>query len=141
MATRILVPYDGSGPADAALRFAFETFPDASVEVLTVVEPFAEHTDAGSEHDRHHWREHATELAEEEFDEARTIAAEYDAPVDTDWRYGRPGHEIVDHVEDGEYDHVIMGCHGRSGIERIMLGSVAETTIRRVAIPVTVVPE
>lgn len=141
MTMRILVPYDGSDPAVAALKFTLETFPDASVEVLHVVEPFAEHTDAGSEHGRHRWREHATELAEAQFDGARAIAAEYDASIDTDWRYGRPGHEIVDHVEDGEYDHVVMGCHGRSGIERIMLGSVAETTIRRTSIPVTTVPE
>lgn len=141
MGEHILVPYDGSAPATAALRFAFETFPDATVEVLHVVEPFADHTDAGSEPDRHQWRDRATEIAAAEFDEARAIAAEYDAAIDTDWRYGRPAHEIVAHLEDGGFDHVVMGSHGRSGIDRLMMGSVAETTIRRSSVPVTVFPE
>jgi len=141
MVSRILVPYDASGPSGAALRFAFEHFPDASIEVLHVVEPFADHTDAGSDHGRHQWRERATELAAEHFDEARAIAAEYDATIETDWRYGRPGHEVVAHVESDDFDHIVMGSHGRSGIERLMLGSVAETTIRRAGVPVTVIPE
>ena len=110
MESRILVPYDGSDPATAALRFALETFPDATVEVL-------------------------------HFDEARAIAAEYDATVDTTWRYGRPGNEVIEHIQDGAYDHVAMGSHGRSGVERLMLGSVAETTIRRASVPVTVITE
>ncbi|MFC3957487.1 universal stress protein [Halovivax cerinus] len=141
MVSRILVPFDASAPSEAALRFAFEQFPDASVAVLHVVEPFADHTDAGSEHDRHRWRERATGMAEEHFDEARAIATEYDASIETDWRYGRPGHEVVAHAATGDYDHVVMGSHGRSGIERLMLGSVAETTIRRAGVPVTVIPE
>ncbi len=49
MGNPILVPHDGSEQADAALRFAFETFPDASVVVLHVVEPFPDHIDAGVE--------------------------------------------------------------------------------------------
>lgn len=140
MAERILVPYDGSVPATEALIFAFETFPEASIEVLYVVEPFAAHTDAGSDDARHEWRNRAAAIAGEQFDEARELAAEYDTSIETEWRYGRPGHEIVDRVAAGDVDHVVMGCHGRSGIERLMLGSVAETTIRRSDVPVTVIP-
>ncbi|ADD07547.1 UspA domain protein (plasmid) [Natrialba magadii ATCC 43099] len=141
MGARVLVPYDGSGPADASLRFAMETFPDASIEVLHVVEPFAEHTDAGVEDYRHRWLEKARGTANQMFEKAQAIAEEYDKTVETNWRYGRPGHGIVNHIDGGDFDHVVMGSHGRSGIERIMLGSVAETTLRRSSVPVTIVRE
>jgi len=52
---------------------------------------------------------------------------------------GRPAREITDELESGEYDHVVMGSHGRSGVSRILLGSVAETVLRRSPVPVTVV--
>ncbi|MFP8958033.1 universal stress protein [Natrialbaceae archaeon A-CW3] len=140
MVMRVLVPYDGSDPADASLRFAFEAFPEASIEIFHVVEPFAEHTDAGMEDYRRRWLEKASEIANRRFVKARTIADENDSLVKTEWRYGRPGHEIVSYIDEGDFDHVVMGSHGRSGIERLMIGSVTETTIRRASVPVTVVP-
>jgi nucleotide-binding universal stress UspA family protein len=35
---------------------------------------------------------------------------------------------------------VVMGTHGRGGIDRLLLGSVAEAVIRASAVPVTTVP-
>jgi len=35
--------------------------------------------------------------------------------------------------------HVVLGSHGREGVARYLLGSVAETVVRRVAVPVTAV--
>lgn len=141
MVDRILVPHDGGASSDAALRFAFEKFPDASVVVLYVVEPFAEHTEAGMESRRGDWREHAREYADEVFEGVRTVAEEFDATVDTEWRYGRPRSAILDVIEDRDVDHVVMGNRGREGLERVLLGSVAEATVRRSPIPVTVVHE
>ncbi|TYL36480.1 universal stress protein [Natronococcus pandeyae] len=138
MSDRILVPHDGSEQADAALRFALDTFPDASVVVLHVVEPFAEHTDAGVENGGR-WRERAREFAESVFDDVRDLAAEYETTVDTEWRYGRPRHVIVRYATETDVDHVVMGSHGRDGIDRILLGSVAEIVVRRAPVPVTVV--
>ena len=139
--SRVLVPYDGSAPAAESVRFALETFPDADVEVLHVVEPFAEHTDAGMEDYRRRWRERALRRAAETLEGAQAVAEEYDRSVETEWCYGRPGHEIVAHLEGGEFDHVVMGSRGRTGLERVMLGSVAETTLRRSPVPVTVIPD
>lgn len=34
---------------------------------------------------------------------------------------------------------VVMGTHGRAGLERVVLGSVAEKVVRRCVVPVTVV--
>ncbi len=42
---------------------------------------------------------------------------------------------IVDYVEDKEIDLIVMGTHGAKGIEKILLGSVAERVVKRVSCP------
>jgi nucleotide-binding universal stress UspA family protein len=42
-------------------------------------------------------------------------------------------------AEDHDVDGIVMGSHGRSGISRVLLGSVAETAVRRAPCPVTIV--
>ena len=138
MTDRVLVPYDGSDHADAALRFAFETHPDARIVVFHVVEPFAEHTDAGVEN-VHRWEDRAREYAESAFERAEAVAEASARSIETEWRYGRPKRVIVDYVGDHDVDHVVMGSRGRDGIDRLLLGSIAETVVRRVPVPVTVV--
>lgn len=48
--------------------------------------------------------------------------------------------EIKDAVHDLGIDLVIMGTHGRRGFQRLALGSVAETFVRRSPVPVMLVP-
>lgn len=142
MAHRVLVPYDGGEPAAAALSFALREHPDADVTVLHVVEPFPTHTAAGLEdaHDAD-WHERAAEAAEELFESARSVAADHDVQIDTEWRYGRPRHVIVEYLENDSVDQVVMGSHNRGAASRLFLGSVAEAVVRRSPVPVTVVRE
>lgn len=44
--------------------------------------------------------------------------------------------EIIDYVRDNGIDLVVMGTHGRSGIEHILIGSVAEKVVRKAPCPV-----
>jgi len=44
--------------------------------------------------------------------------------------------EIMDYIKEENIDLVIMGTHGRSGIEHILIGSVAEKIVRKSACPV-----
>lgn len=37
---------------------------------------------------------------------------------------------ILDRVEEADFDLIVMGSHGRTGLKRVLLGSIAETTIR-----------
>ncbi|MFA9425140.1 universal stress protein [Natronorubrum sp. A-ect3] len=140
MSETILVPHDDSEHADAALRFALETFPDAEIVVFHVVEPFAEHTDAGVE-DGRRWQRRARKYATDVFNGVHDIAAAVDASVETEWRYGRPKYVIVRYLEEEDIDQVVMGSRGRSGLDRLLLGSVAETVVRRASVPVTIVRE
>ena len=53
-------------------------------------------------------------------------------------RRGRAGAQILELVETGAFDLVVMGTHGRTGIRRVLLGSVAEKVVRHAACPVLV---
>ncbi len=52
---------------------------------------------------------------------------------------GEPGPGIVDAIAELKPDLVVMGTHGRHGIERVLLGSVAEKLVRLSPVPVLTV--
>jgi nucleotide-binding universal stress UspA family protein len=54
-------------------------------------------------------------------------------------RTGVPYREIVDLVTDERADLVVIGTHGRGGIDRALLGSVADRVVRLVPCPVLTV--
>ena len=143
MAKEILVAVDGSSQSDEALEYALAEFPDADVTVLTIVDPVAT-TDTGSPGlstteaslDR---SEQEHEHAERVLERASETAAERGRTVETVQRAGKPARAIVDYAEEHDVDHVVVGSHGRTGVSRILLGSVAETVVRRAPCKVTVV--
>lgn len=51
---------------------------------------------------------------------------------------GDPGHEITDLAQQESADLIVMPSHGRRGIERLLLGSVAERVLRLSHCPVLV---
>jgi universal stress protein A len=53
---------------------------------------------------------------------------------------GNPGDEIVDYAAKIGADLIVMGSHGRTGVRRILLGSVAEKVLHRATCPVLLVP-
>jgi universal stress protein A len=59
-----------------------------------------------------------------------------DVPVKKAVHTGVAFVEIVDHVRAEKIDLVVMGTHGRGGLEHILLGSVAEKVVRRAPCPV-----
>jgi nucleotide-binding universal stress UspA family protein len=61
-------------------------------------------------------------------------------PAEGELREGKPAAEIVRAAQELHADLVVMATHGRSGFQRWVLGSVAETVLRRAACPVLTVP-
>jgi nucleotide-binding universal stress UspA family protein len=59
--------------------------------------------------------------------------------VDTHVRYGNDAEEILDHATQKEIDLIAMSTHGRNGIKRFLLGSVAEKVLRHAQKPVFLV--
>ncbi len=64
------------------------------------------------------------------------IAKRVDVPVRKAVRTGVTFMEIIDYIKTENIDLVVMGTHGRSGIEHILIGSVAEKIVRKAPCPV-----
>ncbi|MEN6616207.1 MAG: universal stress protein [Syntrophorhabdus sp.] len=65
-----------------------------------------------------------------------------DVKVKTATREGTPFVEIIDYAKTEGIDLIVMGTHGRSGIEHILIGNVAEKVVRKSPCPVlTIRPE
>ncbi|AKB37448.1 Universal stress protein [Methanosarcina siciliae C2J] len=54
---------------------------------------------------------------------------------------GHPAEELIRYAEDNEMDVVIMGTFGKTGLDRLLLGSVAEKVVRHCKVPVMVISE
>jgi universal stress protein A len=44
---------------------------------------------------------------------------------------GDPATAIVEHARNGNYDLLVLGTHGRTGLSHVLMGSVAEKVVRR----------
>lgn len=142
MAKRILVPVDGSPQSERALEHALSEYSDAEVVVLYVIDPASAAYDSpmtagpvGVEE----WYENAEQNGNEIFEAAQERADEYGITLDTAIEVGQPARTITEYAEETGTDQIVIGSHGRSGVTRILLGSVAETVVRRAPCPVTVV--
>jgi nucleotide-binding universal stress UspA family protein len=142
----VLVPMDGSPLSKRALRIALEEHPDATVTVLHVIDPtqpgysYPIESDLDTEplHGSEDWYERSEELADQLFSEARDIAAEYDATIETETATGEAGRTIVEFATDGA-DAIYVGHRGLSKKREQVVGSVAKTIVDRATVPVTVV--
>lgn len=142
MDEHVLVPVDGSEHAEAALEYVRERGP-ARVTLVHVVVP----TNAASYGDEEYFDAsgfqeavtRARERGERLLADYRDDLAADGVDVETVLATGRPAREILAAAEDAGVDHVVMGSRGRSGVGRVLFGSVAESVTRRAAVPVTIV--
>jgi nucleotide-binding universal stress UspA family protein len=137
MYDRILLPTDGSDAGtravDQALGLAAET--GATLHLLFVLEeiPYAPETmdDAvGSE---------LREIGEATLETVRERADGAGVEVVEALREGAPHSTILEYAAEEDADVIVMGTHGRSGLDRYLLGSVTERVVRTADIPVLTV--
>jgi universal stress protein A len=62
-----------------------------------------------------------------------------DRPVHSNVLTGRSAEALVQYFQTHDYDLVVMASHGRRGLQRLVLGSVAERVVREAGCPVLVV--
>ncbi|MFB6254964.1 MAG: universal stress protein [Halobacteriaceae archaeon] len=136
MTQQILVPLDASPQSWDAFEYALEEYPEATITALHVISP----TDSllrgdvfGGETKR------SVQTAENILTQAQDIATAFQAEVSTVTEQGKPADVIVTYAEENDIDHIVIGSHGRSGVSRILLGSVAEKVVRRSPVPVTII--
>jgi nucleotide-binding universal stress UspA family protein len=135
----ILLPTDGSWGTDRAAANALslaQTY-GAAVHVLYVVDTTALPLDAHSQATFARMEEAGHAAVEDVLDRATEAGVD---PVVGTVRAGTPHREIVDYADEHDVDLVVMGTHGRSGLDRVLLGSVATRVVRLADVPVMVVP-
>lgn len=137
---RILVPTDGSAGVERAVRHAVDlaSVHGATVHALYVVN-VASHATLPMEGAFEGVTEMLRTDAEDAVGMVEAVADDYDVPVETAIIEGTPSTEIVRYAEEEGCDLVVMGTHGRGGIDRLLLGSVAEKVVRGSNVPVLTV--
>jgi nucleotide-binding universal stress UspA family protein len=142
----LLLCYDGSDQATEAIDFAAALFPHGTrATVLYAWEPTAVAVAvaggvmpaviplASDEQDE----ARAARLAEAGAQHARALGLDAEARTEpatrSAWR------TIVD-VADGEYDVIVMGTRGLSGVQSLLLGSCSHHVAQHAACPVLIVP-
>ncbi|SFC25319.1 Nucleotide-binding universal stress protein, UspA family [Halobiforma haloterrestris] len=137
----ILVAYDGSDPARKAVTRAFDEYPDEEHVLLRVVEAAGGSTGAGINLAQEALKDMREETSNDVEDHVDDLEVGDDVDYRTEIVVGDPAREVVEYAEeeDNDVDHIFVGSHGRSGVSRVLLGSVAEKIVRRAPVPVTVV--
>ncbi|MCU4973918.1 universal stress protein [Halobacteria archaeon AArc-m2/3/4] len=132
MFDRFLVPFDGSGPATAALELVTQIAigTDATVHLLYVRDPDEGDDEAIDATGR---------TGEEALSAARDRTSDTDVTVVSDVIQGEPREQILEYATANDVDVICMGSHGRQGLGRFVLGSVAEGVVRDAPVPVLVV--
>ena len=139
--SHVLVPLDGSPLAGQALRHALETH-DCEVTVLNVLTPIESSMSEGGIRNRREQRvADAEDRAEGLIAEARDRTGESEQSVETVIEIGDPAEVILEYVEEGSVDHVVMGGHGSddTGLVSRVLGTVATVVVNEAPVTVTVV--
>jgi len=137
---KILIPTDNSQVSIEAARHGLEIakLMNSKVYVIYVVDimPFVGLPTEGF------WeamREVLEEEGKEAFKKIRKMAEEIGVNVITEILEGSPAKEIVEYAEKRGIDLIVMGTSGKSGIDRLLLGSVAEKVSRRAQCPVLLI--
>jgi nucleotide-binding universal stress UspA family protein len=138
---RVLVATDGEESASAAADHAIaiaEAF-DATLHAVNAVDL----TEAGGLFDAGGLPKEFVDRLDAEGGEAtEAIAARARAAgvsVESAVRHGSPSEVILDYAAEADVDLIAMGTHGRTGLDHVLVGSVAERVVRLSDVPVLTV--
>lgn len=130
---KILVPLDGSALAESAVAKAMEVAGEHST--LMLLRAAEAHTLPGVDP-----TEAQVEIVREAEDYLASVATRLEKQgitgVETSVWYGPAASAIVEAARLRKADLIVMSTHGRSGLGRLILGSVAESVLRGSTIPI-----
>ncbi|MCA9217046.1 MAG: universal stress protein [Planctomycetales bacterium] len=133
---KIVLPYDFSDEANESVDEALKMADDSTeLHIVNVVVPIRDYAleagmTIGLEDDKVRMDTSAGKMADKFGDRSDKIKFAT--------RLGDPGHEINDYASEVGADLIVMPSHGRSGVTRLLLGSVAERVMRHAECPVLI---
>ena len=139
---QVVVAYEFSPSAEAALERAVEVAcraPQHVLHVLTAIDARHGLPIAPTNHVTYEYAEQIQRMVSERIKALfadRASASEVQFFVHA--RIGRPSEEILKLAEEVGADLVFVGSNGRTGVERMVLGSVSERVVREARCPVLV---
>ena len=137
MYEKILVPLDGSQLAEVALPYAEEIAAKlgAHLILLSVVES----TEAQNYHNHQIYIQQKTEDAKYGAERYLEKWGGKAVKIESAFLVGYPAEEIVDYADKEGIGLIVIATHGRSGIRRWSLGSVADKVVRSATQPVAII--
>jgi nucleotide-binding universal stress UspA family protein len=134
----ILLPTDGSAGAAYAAEhgLSLASALDATVHVLSVVDDTSLDLDVRSTTSGRDGEQAATDAVDDVVSQAETRGV---SDIIRHVEHGSPIEVILETIESNDIHAVVMGTTGRRGSDRILLGSVAEKTVRSAPVPVITV--
>jgi nucleotide-binding universal stress UspA family protein len=129
---RILLAVDDSEHSNAAIKGILERpWPAGStIRVLFVVELYTPIPIPTGVVDNEAVTQSLLKEAQKVVDRTTTQLSVLGVQIESSVRQSDPRQEIVDEAKDWGADLVVVGSHGRTGLERWLLGSVAEHVVR-----------
>ena len=136
--TNILVPVDGSDPAEKALNYALNLAEKhgAKVEILTVIDEVNLAPDWAREYSEK-LREQGEEVLTNTFSKA--VKEKPNLEISKCLAEGYASEEILKCAEKGHHDLIIMGSRGMGLVRGLVLGSVSSRVVNQAEIPVLIV--
>lgn len=137
MYDNILIPTDGSGGTRGAVDHAIDlaTTYNATLHAFYVVDETI-----GADASVHAPLDALQEVGKNAIDEViRQAEAAGVETIEGTIAQGAPHQAILDYVDKQDIDLIVMGTHGRTGLDRYLLGSVTEKVVRLSEVPVLTV--
>jgi len=140
---RVLVATDDSEPSEAAVETAFRLPPEDRRKLVFCCVADVDHGSPeieAPERDDPTLGNRLTARAQTIAGRALALAHARGVAAESRVLEGHPSEALVDAAIREQADLIVLGSHGRRGMQRLLLGSVAETVVRTAPLPVLVVP-
>lgn len=135
MYEKIIVPLDGSELAERALDYVTSIAAASGAEVTLLHVCTPDQAESGSSRFWVYLLEHAAQILRARLEDVAGATSTVDSAV----IFGHPAEEILAYADKNKVNLIAMTTHGRSGVRRWAMGSVAARVARHSVVPVLLV--
>ena len=135
MFKRVLIPTDGSGLEDHAIRYAALALPFAHYHIVSVIQPNVRGT-----HLTKLMKQMLNESAQKAINHAEKLLLEEGIEIEKKKvLYGNPSNEIVGYAKHEGIDLIVMRSYCKTGVQSFLLGDTIESVLSKTYCPVLII--